>query len=103
MPLDRLDRIVTALRANGERRRSAPKDIVQTARAIDRTYGFALHAGHEPLTGVCRACRNATTDSTSMGMLRGSSDVPIAERAQRPRSGPYTSMMRSENPLTTSG
>jgi Fe2+ or Zn2+ uptake regulation protein len=73
------------------------------ARDIDRTYGFALHAGHEPLTGVCRSCRSATTDSTSIGMLRGSSDVPIAERAQRPRSGPYTSMTRSEKPLTTSG
>src|SRR5204863_9229385 len=47
--------------------------------------------------------RRATTASTSTGIPAGSSATPIALRAQRPRSSPYTSTTRSVKPLITAG
>src|SRR5205823_5922742 len=46
---------------------------------------------------------SATVASTSTGMPAGSSATPIALRAQRPRSSPYTSTTRSVKPLITAG
>jgi Fe2+ or Zn2+ uptake regulation protein len=40
----------------------APIDVVEDlAKELERTYRFHLHAGHSPLTGLCRDCERRHT------------------------------------------